>query len=125
MRDIFSAYRNIQLAVSWYGSNYKFERDVLDSRNEPTGETEFVQMIPGIYHASAHDFVALVPSDGGTVKEKINKGIICGKAEKPAVKQNDKVEINGVTFHVTALEPILFGGEPIAWEISIEELIKG
>lgn len=124
MRDIFSAYRNIQLAVSWYGSKYKFERDVLDSRNEPTGETEFVQMIPGIYHASSHDFVELIPSDGGTVKGKINKGIICGKAEKPAVKQNDKVEIVDTLYYVTALEPIVFNNEPIAWEISLEEVIE-
>lgn len=122
-RKIFSAYTKIQRLVEWYGDLYRFERDILNEYNEPTGETDFVQLVPAIYHRSSHDFVELIQSDGGTVKAKVNKGLLCGKAQKPSVQQNDKVRVNDILHFVTAVEPVLFGEEAIAWEISLEEVV--
>ena len=66
-----------------------------------------------------------VNNEGTSVKSKINKGILFGKDIKPIVQQGDLVEIHGSDFYVTAVEPVLYSDEVIAYEVSVEEFIEG
>lgn len=124
-RTPFAVRRQIQLAVDWYGNEYEFTRMDLNDYGEPTNEESLIQTVSGIYHESERSFIELVNNESASVKSKINRGILCGENTKLLVQQEDKVLINGVEFHVTAVEPVLYGGEAIAQEISIEELVKG
>ena len=124
-RTPFAVRRQIQLAVDWYGNEYEFTRRDLNNYGEPTNEESLIQTVSGIYHESERSFIELVNNESASVKSKVNKGILCGENTKLLVQQEDKVLINGVEFYVTAVEPVLYSGEAIAQEISIEELVKG
>lgn len=124
-RTPFAVRRQIQLAVDWYGNEYEFIRMGLNDYGEPTNEESLIQTVSGIYHESERSFIELVNNESASVKSKVNKGILCGENTKLLVQQEDKVLINGVEFHVTAVEPVLYSGEVVAQEISIEELVKG
>lgn len=123
-RTPFSIARKIQLMIDWYGTNYNFKRDVVNSYNEPTGPTNDVQTIPGIYHAYERNFVELISVDGASVKSKVSKGILCNRDQDILIQQNDLVTVNNIDFHVVTVEPVIYGEEPIAYEISLEEILK-
>lgn len=124
-RTPFSIVRKIQLMIDWYGESYSFKRDVVNSYNEPSGTTNDVQTLFGIYHASERSFVELINVEGASIKSKVSKGILCANDETISVQQNDKVSVNEIDFFVTAVEPVLYGKEAIAYEISLEEVVKG
>ena len=67
----------------------------------------------------------LVNTEGASVKSKINKGILCDGDNQLTIQQGDSVTISGSEFHVTAVEPVMYSDEVIAYEISIEELAEG
>ena len=121
----FAVYRRIRLVIGWYGAAYDFYRRKKNSYGEPEGDEVFVQRLDGIYHSTARDFVELVNNEGTSVKSKINKGILCGKDIKPALQQGDSVMIHGSDYHVTAVEPVLYSDEVIAYEVSVEEFVEG
>lgn len=125
-RTPFALYRQIRLAVSWYGENYSFTRKQLNTYGEPTDDEEdSVQVVSGIYHASERSFIELINNEGASVKSKVSKGILCDSDTKLSVQQGDKVVINNTDFYVTAVEPVLYNGTVVAQEISVEELIEG
>lgn len=124
-RTPFFIARKIQLMIDWYGTTYVFKRNVVNSYNEPTGSLSSVQNIPGIYHAQERSFVELISVDGASIKSKVNKGILCNKDQEILIQQNDLVMINNTPFHVVTVEPVIYGEEPIAYEISLEEVIEG
>ena len=124
IRTPFAVYRKFHLVIEWYGVDYTFKRAEKDSYGEPTGIFKTVQVVSGIYHASQQSFIELVNVDGTSVKAKINKGIVCDGKDQLKIQQGDQVEILGVTYQVTAIQPIIYGNEAVAWEISIEELVQ-
>ena len=124
-RTPFAVYRRVRLAIDWYGSDYKFKRDIKDNYGESINAYQDIQKITGIYHHSEKSFVELINVDGASVKSKINKGILCDGNSKLLIQQGDLVEIGGTLYSVTAAEPVLYGDKAIAWEISVEEQAKG
>ena len=124
-RTPFAIYRQIRLAVSWYGEEYSFTRKQLNKYKEPIAEEDSVQTISGIYHASERSFIELINSEGASVKSKVSKGILCDSDTKLSIQQGDKVVIDNREFHVTAVEPVLYNDKVVAQEISIEELVEG
>lgn len=125
-RTPFAVYRQLKLAVDWYGTDYEFFRKRLNEYNEPVDdEADLVQEVRGIYHASERSFVELINNEGASIKSKANKGILCSRDESLELQQGDYVEINGPQFYVTAIEPIMYADEVVAYEISVEELVEG
>lgn len=124
-RTPFAVYRQIRLAISWYGKEYSFTRKHLNKYKEPVAEEDSVQTVSGIYHASERSFVELINSEGASVKSKVSKGILCDADTKLSIQQGDKVVIDNKEFYVTAVEPVLYNGETVAQEISVEELVEG
>jgi len=125
-RTPFAVYRKLRLVISWYGSTHEFYRRALNQYKEPeSGRGTLVQSVDGIYHATARDFVELVNTEGASVKSKINKGILCDGDNELIIQQGDSVTISGSEFYVTAVEPVMYSDEVIAYEISIEELAEG
>lgn len=122
-RTPFAVYRQIKLAVSWYGQEYVFYRHKENEYGEPTESGVLVQTIDGIYHSSNRAFVELINSDGASVKSTVSKGLVCCKDNVLAINQGDYTFVQEVKYHVTAVEPILYSGEPVAYEISLEELV--
>lgn len=123
-RTPFAVYRQVRLAIGWYGTDYSFYRETLNSYGEPTGEEELVETISGIYHSSERSFIELINSEGASVKSKVSKGILCdGDNQDLSIKQNDHVVIEGKDFYITAIEPVLYGDRIVAYEISVEELL--
>lgn len=124
-RTPFAVYRQIRLAISWYGKDYAFTRRKLNTYGEPEENETAIQTLSGIYHSSERSFIELINNEGASVKSKLSKGILCSKDVKPIIQQGDKVVIEDVDFYVTAVEPVLYSGEVIAYEISVEEVIEG
>lgn len=124
-RTPFALYRQIRLAVSWYGKDYAFTRQQLNTYGEPTPAEDSVQTVSGIYHASERSFIELINNEGASIKSKVSKGILCDKDTELSIQQGDKVVIEDTDFYVTAVEPVLYSGEVVAQEISVEELIEG
>lgn len=125
MRTPFSLRRQIQLAIQWYGIDYEFSRDVVDSYEEITGEQERIESIEGIYHATKREFIELINSEGASIKNKLNKGILCSSEDNLSIQQGDITVINNTTYRVTAIEPVLYGEEIVAQSISLEEFVEG
>lgn len=125
VRTPFALYRQIRLAVSWYGKDYVFTRQQLNTYGEPTTVEESVQTVSGIYHASERSFIELINNEGASIKSKVSKGILCDKDTELNIQQGDKVIIEDTDFYVTAVEPVLYSGEVVAQEISVEELVEG
>ena len=124
-RTPFAVYRQIRLAIGWYGTEYDFKRRILNAYGEPTAEEpELVQSIAGIYHSSERSFIELINNEGASVKSKVSKGIVCDADVSLSIQQNDYVVIEDKDFYVTAVEPILYGDEVVAYEISVEELLS-
>lgn len=124
-RTPFALYRQIRLAVSWYGEDYSFTRKRLNTYGEPVDKEDSIQVVSGIYHSSERSFIELINSEGASVKSKVSKGILCDSDTELSVQQGDKVVINNTDFYVTAVEPVLYNGTVVAQEISVEELIEG
>ena len=124
-RSAFAVYRRIHLVTGWYGSAFDFYRKPLNAYGEPEGDPVFVQRLNGIYHSTSRDFVELINTEGTSVKSKVNKGILCTKDIKPAIQQGDFVDIHGSEYYVTAVEPVLYSDEVIAYEVSVEEFVEG
>ena len=125
-RTPFAVYRQIRLAVRWYGEDYSFTRKRLNTYGEPVNDDEdSIQTVSGIYHASERSFIELINNEGTSVKSKVSKGILCDADTELSIQQGDKTVINDTEFHVTAIEPVLYNGQVIAQEISVEELVEG
>lgn len=124
IRTPFAVYRQIRLAVGWYGTDYEFSRSELNQYGEPEDELEPIQTVSGIYHSSERSFIELINNEGASVKSKVSKGILCDADNDLAIRQGDRVTINGVNYHVTTVEPVLYSEEVVAYEISIEEEIE-
>ena len=124
-RTPFAVYRQIQLAIRWYGTDYSFTRKQLNKYGEPVDNEDSVQKVSGIYHASERSFIELINNEGASVKSKVSKGILCDADTKLSIQQGDKVVIENTEFHVTAVEPVLYSGTVVAQEISVEELVEG
>ena len=124
-RTPFAVYRQIRLAVSWYGKEYSFTRKQLNKYKEPIAEENSVQTVSGIYHAAERSFIELINSEGASVKSKVSKGILCDADTELSIQQGDKVVIDNREFHVTAVEPVLYNDKVVAQEISVEELVEG
>lgn len=124
-RTPFAVYRQIRLAVSWYGKEYSFTRKQLNKYKEPIAEEDPIQTVYGIYHASERSFIELLNSEGASVKSKVSKGILCDADTELSIQQGDKVVIDNKEFHVTAVEPVLYNDKVVAQEISVEELVEG
>ena len=123
MRQFHSMLHNFRRAVLWYGKGYTFYQYKKNEYGEPTDEKDEVQTVVGIYHGIVNNFLVEIAGDGATLKNKNNKGITCADTTELAVSQGDFVIINGIVYHVTAVEPILYDDVAIAQEISLEELI--
>lgn len=124
-RTAFAVYRQIRLAIRWYGTEYSFTRKRLNKYGEPVENEDSVQKISGIYHASERSFIELINNEGASVKSKVSKGILCDADTKLSIQQGDKVVIEDTEFYITAVEPVLYSGTVVAQEISVEELVKG
>ena len=124
-RTPFAIYRQVRLAISWYGKEYSFTRKQLNKYKEPMAEEDSIQTISGMYHASERSFIELINSEGASVKSKVSKGILCDADTKLSIQQGDKVIIDNKEFYVTAVEPVLYNDKAVAQEISVEELIEG
>ena len=125
-RTPFAVRRQLRLAVRWYGEDHSFYRKSLNAYGEPIeGPGTLVQTIDGIYHASARSFVELINTEGASVKSKVSKGIVCGPDDTVLIRQGDYTTIEGSGFYVTAVEPILYSSEVVAYEVSLEELVEG
>lgn len=124
-RTPFAVYRQIRLAIKWYGTEYSFTRKRLNRYGEPVDNEDSVQKVSGIYHTSERSFIELINNEGASVKSKVSKGILCDADTKLSIQQGDKVVIEDTEFHVTAVEPVLYSGTVVAQEISVEELVEG
>lgn len=126
-RTAFALFRQIQLAVMWYGTDYGFYRSQLNEYNEPiAGQETLVQTIRGIYHSSERSFIELVNNENASVKSKVNRGILCSRGTELLIQQGDHVQIQEKDFYVTTVEPVLYSDNTIvAYEISVEELVEG
>lgn len=120
----FAVHRKIDLAISWYGSEYSFYRKMLNSYNEPEESGTLVQKIDGIYHSSSQAFVELVNSEGASIKSKTNKGILCSADNQLSIQQKDYVMIENSEYCVAVVEPVMYGNEIVAYEISVEESVE-
>ena len=123
-RTPFAVYRKIRLAIGWYGTDYDFNRRRKNAYGEPEDDMDPVQTISGIYHSSERSFIELINNEGASVKSKVSKGILCDADNDMEIIQGDHVEINGSNYYVTAIEPVLYSDEIVAYEISVEELIE-
>lgn len=124
-RTPFAVYRQVQLAIRWYGTEYSFTRKRLNRYGEPVDNEDSIQKISGIYHASERSFIELINNEGASVKSKVSKGILCDADTKLSIQQGDKVVIEDTEFYTTAVEPVLYSGIVVAQEISVEELVEG
>lgn len=120
-RKAFAVSHRIQNAVSWYGTEYKFTRNVKNEYGEPTEEPELVEIVQGIYHSSQQSFIELINTEAAKIKTKTNKGILCSSSSGSLLLQGDRVEINFVEYKITAVEPVVYGDVKVATEISLEE----
>lgn len=125
-RTSFALSRQIQLAITWYGTDFEFHRQQLNEYKEPiSGQFEVIQTIRGIYHSSERSFIELINNESASVKSKVSKGILCHKLDEMLIQQGDSVKIQNVDFYVTAVEPVMYSDkEIVAYEISVEELIE-
>ena len=124
MRKAFTIAHRISNAVRWYGLDYNFTRNVLNEFNEPSDKENIVETIQGIFHSSQKSFIELVNTEAAEVKSKSNIGILCNKSSGSDVTQGDNVVIDSVLYKVTAVEPVMYVGTPVATEISLEEMIE-
>ena len=113
----------IKQALKWYGTEYTFKRKAKNDFGEPTLDPVEIQKVLGLYHTTRKEFIALLSTDGATLKTKTNKGILCSAEVDLKIKQGDIVVTNAGRFKVAAIENLLFGDFVIAQEISIEEVI--
>ena len=125
LRTPFAVYRQIKLAVTWYGQQHTFYRHEMNEYGEPVETGIQVQVIEGIYHSSSRAFIELINNEGASVKSKVSKGLLCCRDTEITVKQGDYVDIQGIRFYVIAVEPVMYSGDAIAYEISLEELAEG
>ena len=123
-RTPFAISRQIILAVTWYGVEYSFYRNEVNSYNEPQDGANLVQTVEGIYHSSERAFIELINAEGTSVKSKVSRGILCSRNNNLTIQQDDSVEINGKPYHVTTVEPVLYGDIVVAYEISVEEVVE-
>lgn len=123
-RQPFAVAHKINNAISWYGTNYSFQRDSVDDYGEPTGEFEVVETVQGIYHSSRKSFVELIGSEAANTKSKANKGIMCMKSDGKLLKQKDFLIVGDLKYEVTAVEPIIYCDVELAREISLEEVLN-
>lgn len=127
-RTPFTIRHKLNLLTDWYGAIFEFKRNIVDSYKEPTGDFSVVQKVSGIYHASEKSFIELINTEGAAIKggSKVGKGILCGYSNvNISVQQGDIVLISTVPHQVTAVEPIVYSEIPVAWEISLEEIVQG
>lgn len=124
-RTPFAVCRQLTLAVTWYGTEYTFYRHQLNDYKEPIEEKTAVQVVDGIYHASERSFIELINTEGTSVKSKISHGIVCSKSNDLVIQQGDYVHVGTADYYVTAVEPIMYSDEVVAYEISIEEQVEG
>lgn len=114
----------ISNAVLWYGEDYDIKRAQENQYHEKSGDYEKIQTIRGIYHSDRQSFIDLVSVEGGVVKSKYVKGILCMPEPKILANQGDMVMVNDTKYFVTAVEPIQYGDVIIAMEISIDEKVE-
>lgn len=119
----FEAYK-IKREITRSGINYELKRDVLNKANEPTGVTEKVGELKGLYHEQSAS-VRIVTGDTTQVRTKKIPMILClyDDVALLKLKVKDFVTINGKRFNVTGVTNIQEWS--IISDISLEVIDNG
>lgn len=91
--------------IKTHGNKYTFEKDVLDEYGEPTGETEVVCEVSGLFHISK-GYVSKKFSDATVTHSKGQPMIMMQYSEGEQIEQGMFVEINGNRYNVTGTNNI-------------------
>lgn len=102
-------------ALNENGCDYEFILKTVDEYNQPIdGETLTIR---GIYHEQ-NSFITIASNDSASVQRKKNPMILCLFEDANAIKQGDKVVIDGIVHRVSGVLNIQNYG--IAADISLE-----
>lgn len=114
--ELHKVKREIQI----HGSVYEFRRDILNEYEEPTGESEKVAEIKGLFHQTK-GYVSRKVSDATTTQTKGQPMIMAVFEDVKSVQMNDKVVVSGKEYRVTGANDINNYG--IVCDVSLEEVL--
>ena len=113
----------LQREIQTHGETYMFYRDKIDEDLEPTGETEQVAEVQGLFHVTK-TYLSETTTDGARVRTKGEPMLltICNDKTKSIVS-GDFVKINGKSYKVNAKNNIQEYN--LVYDISLEVILDG
>ena len=114
--ELHKVKREIQI----HGSVYEFQRYELNEYEEPTGESEKVAEIKGLFHQTK-GYVSRKVSDATTTQAKGQPLIMAVCEDVKGIQMNDKVIVSGKEYRVTGVNDINNYG--IVCDVSLEEVL--
>lgn len=105
-----------------HGSVYEFRRDELNEYEEPTGESEKVAEIKGLFHQTK-GYVSRKVSDATTTQAKGQPMLMITYEDSKDIQMNDKVDISGCVYQVTGKNNI--NNYDIVCDVSLEVVLYG
>lgn len=112
--------RKLSLALRRDGKEYVFKRPSLNEFGEPSDDGDCVEItLTGIYHES-RGYVSKKTNEATQINSKKQPMILCDfEKANELIKENDSVEISGVSYKVNKVEDVSHLG--VYADISLEE----
>lgn len=120
MRNLSFSLHQIRQAIRVQGKEYTFLRDVLNSFNEPTGESTHVATARGLWHTSS-GYVSMQTSEGSRVRSKQAPQILALLQDVKGVKQGDFVLLDNIRYNVNGVDSL--GDLGVIADISLEAAV--
>lgn len=111
----------IEREICMHGSQYTFERNILDDYGEPTGTTE-VATIRGLFHISK-GYINRNVSDGTITRTKGSPMLLAKYNDTLEISQGDYIHINEKKYVVNEINNIM--ELDIVSDISLEVVLDG
>lgn len=111
----------IEREICMHGSQYTFERNILDDYGEPTGTTE-VATIRGLFHISK-GYINRNVSDGTVIRTKGSPMLLAKYNDTLEISQGDYIHINEKKYVVNEINNIM--ELDIVSDISLEVVLDG
>lgn len=112
----------VEREICMHGSQYTFERNILDDYGEPTGETTEVATIRGLSHISK-GYASRNVSDGTITRTKGSPMLLAKYNDTLEISQGDYMHINEKKYVVNEINNIMDLG--IVSDISLEVVLDG
>lgn len=115
----FSRYQ-LERAIATHGSKYTFLRDSKDKFGEPTGSSEEVATIQGLWHVS-NGYLSVKGSEGSTIRSKSTPQIVTPMRSALDIKQGDFILIGDKRYNVNGVGNL--GNLDAFADISLEAVV--